>query len=109
MLFLDYLYDVIMWHSMIDSNILWTVLGTSSLQINENDVISARSQDWSIYVAKQLRSIHTYRLLACFIKTAPFFINIVFMKNGDNGLQPILSVFQPITIITMLNKNGLFL
>ena len=42
----------------------------------------------------------------------PFFwvstVSIVFMKNRQNGLQPILSVFQPVTIDTMLNKNGPF-
>ena len=39
----------------------------------------------------------------------PFFtVSIVFMKNGQDGFQPILSVFQPITIDTMLNKNGPF-
>ena len=31
----------------------------------------------------------------------------VFMKNGQNGLQPILPIFQAVTIGTMLNKNGL--
>ena len=44
MLFLHYLYDVIVWHSMIDSNVLWTIFGTSSLQMNQNDVISTCSQ-----------------------------------------------------------------
>ena len=39
----------------------------------------------------------------------PFFtVSIVFMKNGQNGFQSILSVFQPVTIDTMLNKNGPF-
>ena len=39
-------------------------------------------------------------------------LSIVFMKNGQKTdkmmLQPILSVFQPVTIDTMLNKNGSF-
>ena len=29
------------------------------------------------------------------------------MKNGQNRLQPILSVCQPVTMDTILNKNGL--
>ena len=41
-----------------------------------------------------LRSVHTWRLLARFF--------------WQNGLQPILSVFQPVTINTKLNKNGQF-
>ena len=40
----------------------------------------------------------------------PFFtVSLVLMKNGQNGFQPILSVFQPVIIDTMLNKKRSFL
>ena len=37
--------------------------------------------------------------------TVHFLISIVFMKNGQKNRQPILPVFQPVTIDTMLIKK----
>ena len=57
-----------------------------------------------------LRFIHTLRLLMLRL-TAPFMVSTVsnvFMENGQKNGQAILSVFQPVTIDTMLNKNGPF-
>ena len=43
-----------------------------------------------------------------FLKNDLLLFNIVSMNNGQNGLQSILSIIQPVTIDTMLNNNGPF-
>ena len=51
-----------------------------------------------------LGSVHTWQIIAPF--NGPFFCCLLNgAKDGLIGLQPILSVFQPVTIYTMLNKK----